>query len=283
MRFYQATAFLFPRNYERRILLICFGAVHVPLIACVAMQAVTGAWDVTTLVTLLIATLIGTGLGLFAIHALLRPIVTATGMLQSIRDGARIDHVPAGGDDLVGRLLQAVATAANASAARIEQLVVAAERDLLTGIRNRRGFLDAASEMLREYGSSVVALIDIDRFKAINDSFGHAVGDDLLRAIAQRLEHSLRRTDVAARWGGEEFAVLLGHTSLDEARLVMERLRASIALDDAFGIEGYVVTFSCGLAPVHAFAELDQAIHRADEALYAAKNDGRNRVVVAAD
>lgn len=280
MRFYRATTFLFPHSYEQRILFFCFGAVHVPLIACVVLQAATGHWAFGTLLTLLVATLAGTLMGMAAIHALLNPVRQATTMLQAIQLGERIDAVPQGGSDLVGRLLDSVTRAANETAARIETLTDAAERDPLTGIRNRRGFLDSAEQALRARSNAVLALIDIDHFKRINDEFGHAVGDTVLKSLATRIEDHLRRSDIAARWGGEEFAVLLPDTNLDEARLVMERLRATVALDTGLGIEDRPVTFSCGLAPVRGFTHLGEATKQADAALYAAKNAGRNQVHV---
>lgn len=283
MRFYTATAFLFPRSYERRLLLICFVAVHVPLLACVAFQAITGHWQVNTLVVLLIATLTGTGLGLAAIHALLSPIAAATAMLGAIQNGEPVAQVPVGGDDVVGRLMRGVAVAANESAMRIADLTLAAERDPLTGIRNRRGFLDAARDVLRGDSNAVLAVIDIDHFKLINDQFGHQVGDELLKAVAQRLDGATRRTDVAGRWGGEEFAVLLPGTTLEEARNIIERLRATVALDETLLMQAWPVTFSCGLATVRDFGQFEDAVRRADAALYAAKNSGRNRVHIAAD
>lgn len=281
MYFYQATSFLFPRNFEWRVLFICFLAVHVPLIACVALQAVTGHWELTTLATLLVATLAGTALGLAAIRALLAPVAAATQMLLAVQNGERLGPVPQGGEDLVGRLLAGVSSAADESATRIESLVEAAQRDPLTGIRNRRGFIDSARELLKEGTGSALALIDIDHFKQINDRFGHEAGDDLLKALALRLEQGLRRSDIAARWGGEEFAVLLPATGMDEAHTVLERLRASVALDLQLGAPGRPVTFSCGLATLHGFDSFEEASRRADAALYRAKEEGRNRVAVA--
>lgn len=285
MRFYRATSFLFPRHYEWRILLVCFGAVHLPLIAAILVQAMTGDWQIRTLLVLLGATLAGTVLGMLAIRALLAPVGEATAMLHAAQHGARLGRVPQGGDDLVGQLLTAVATSAAANAARTEQLVEAAARDPLTGLRNRRGFLDSSERVLIGEGNSVLAMIDIDHFKSVNDRFGHAAGDALLRAVGQRLERGLRHSDMAARWGGEEFVVLLPNTQLDEARLVMERLRANVALDPLLGPEStgntWPVTFSCGLATLRSFAQLGDAAHRADAALYAAKSNGRNRVHVA--
>jgi diguanylate cyclase (GGDEF)-like protein len=280
MRFYRATAFLFPRSYERRVLFFCFGAVHVPLLACIVLQAVTGQWQLGTLLTLLIATLVGTGLGLAAIHALLAPITQATQMLAAIQTGENRAAIPQGGSDLVGRLFDGISTAANATASRIESLTDAAERDPLTGIRNRRGFLDSAEQILRGQANAVLAILDVDHFKSINDEYGHDTGDVLLKALSRRIENHLRRSDIAARWGGEEFAVLLPDTNLDEARLVMERLRATVALDTGLGVKDRAVTFSCGLAPVRSFAQLGEATKQADAALYSAKNAGRNQVHV---
>lgn len=280
MRFYKATSFLFPRNYEWRILLVCLIAIQIPLITFLATQAATGEWQASTLTTLLLATLAGTVLALAAIHALLSPIRRAAAMLESVRNGSPFIDVPEGGEDLVGRLFVGVAAAAGELAARIEYRLDAAERDALTGIRNRRGFLDSAESILTGMGNSVVALVDIDYFKLINDQFGRDAGDSLLKGLATRLEESLRRTDIAARWGGEEFLVLFPDTQLDEARLVMERLRASVALDSEFGREGWPVTFSCGLASLRTFADLGEATHRAEAALQQAKESGRNRVQV---
>lgn len=281
MRFYRATAFLFPRNYEWRILFACFAAIQLPLLAGITLQAVTGEWHTGLLVTLFLATLGATLGGIAAIRALLSPIGQATAMLESVQDHPRFIEVPQCGEDLVGRLFSSIAAAARESAARFEHLLDATERDALTGIRNRRGFLDSAEAILHGASTSVVALIDIDHFKLLNEQFGRDAGDSLLKGLAVRLEESLRRSDVAARWGGEEFVILFPDTQLDEARLIMERLRASVALDSEFGREGWPVTFSCGLAALRTFAELGDATHRAEAALHVAKESGRNRVQIA--
>jgi diguanylate cyclase (GGDEF)-like protein len=281
MRFYRATAFLFPRNYERRILLVGLGMAIVPLVACVAFQAITGEWHAPTLIAILVTTLVAAPLGLAAISALLSPIRRAVDSLEAVWGGRPFIEVPYCGDDLVGRLFRGVAAAAEEAASQLESRLGAADRDALTGIRNRSGFLDSAESILLGTGNSVVALVDIDHFKLINERFGHDAGDALLKGLAARLEDSLRRTDIAARWGGEEFAVLFPDTQLDEARLVMERLRASVALDSEFGQEGWPVTFSCGLASLRTFAELGDATHQAEAALRVAKESGRNRVQVA--
>jgi len=279
MRFYQATRFLFPRSFELRLLTICFLAVHVPLIACLVFSAFTGRWSLETLLVVLLATLAGTGGGVAAIHALLSPLKRATAMLGAIQQGERVEAVPVGGDDLVGRLLRGVTNAANESADRSERLTDAAERDPLTGVLNRRGFTGAAQVLLGHHREAVLALIDLDHFKSINDRFGHSGGDALLQTFAQRLCECVRRSDICARWGGEEFAVLLPGASVGQAREVMERLRLSLVRQPLPGEAQ--VTFSCGLAALEDTAHLESAVSRADQALYAAKNEGRDRIETA--
>lgn len=280
MRFYTATAFLFPRSYERRLLLVCFAALSLPLLACLALQATTGIWQPATLFTVLIATLLGAGLGLTAIHQLLSPLGKAAAMLDAIQKGDRVGLIPVGGDDVIGQLMRGVAFAASA-ATGVPDPARAADRDRLTGIRNRQGLLGAAREILHDDSNAVLAMIEVDHFKLINDQFGADAGDDLLRSIAERLDTATRRSDVAARWGGEEFAVLLPGTTLEEARHIMERLRATVALDESLLMQAWPVTFSCGLATVRDFARFDDAVARAEGALDAAKNGGRNRVHMA--
>jgi diguanylate cyclase (GGDEF)-like protein len=279
MRFYQATRFLFPRSFELRLLTICFLAVHVPLIASVVFCATTGQWPLGTLLVVLLATLAGTAGGVGAIHALLSPLKRATAMLGAIQQGERVASVPTGGDDLVGRLLRGVTQAANESADRSARLTDAADHDPLTGILNRRGFTGATTSLLDAGRGGVLALIDLDHFKSINDRFGHSAGDALLQTFAQRLCDTVRRSDICARWGGEEFAVLLPSASLDQAHDVMERLRLSLA-QQPLPVEASV-TFSCGLASAAGAVRLEDAVTRADQALYAAKHRGRDRIETA--
>lgn len=277
MRFYNATRFLFPRSYESRIMLVCFGAVHIPLIAYSAAMAVWGSWDWSVFSVLLVATLAGTISGVLALSALLRPIRLATSMLDDVHSGLPPESLPPHGDDLVGRLFRAVATAAEKTAQRVNDLSRVAASDPLTGLHNRRGFLERAPLALDERKNSVIGLIDIDHFKKINDVHGHEVGDTVLAAFAQVLEHGVRRSDLTARWGGEEFAVLLPDTTLEEARMIMERLRVQLAQAQS-SEDGPAYTFSCGLSVLRAFGDLRTATRRADEALYAAKCGGRDRI-----
>ncbi|MDE8653934.1 GGDEF domain-containing protein [Novosphingobium album (ex Liu et al. 2023)] len=281
MRFYQATRFLFPRSLERRIAFVCLAATALPLIACLAYQAATGTWNAAILGVLALATLLGAGLALATILGLLSPVARAAAMLQSIQDGKRVGAIPVGGEDVVGRLFRGVAIAANQADGEAGQLSTADERDDLTGLRNRRGFfIDAARVLTGEY-NAVLALIEIDHFEAILETYGDMTGDSLLRAFAGRLAMGTRRTDVSARWASTQFAVLLIHTTLEDARAIMERLRVSVTQTDPLFVGNSPVTFSCGLAPVRDQVLIGAAISRADAALHIAQYEGRNRVEAA--
>jgi diguanylate cyclase (GGDEF)-like protein len=158
------------------------------------------------------------------------------------------------------------------------------ERDPLTDLSNRRHFLAVMDLRARQTGAEgfrgALMMIDIDHFKNVNDRLGHAVGDRVLKACCLRWERLLREQDVLGRLGGEEFCVLLTETPPGEAWVVAERLRTAVssgALTD-----GVRVTVSIGLAAVEPGDDVwADTLERADQALYAAKHAGRNRLVQA--
>lgn len=169
------------------------------------------------------------------------------------------------------------------------RLDVLARTDALTGLPNRRETLERLRLELERSARSghpvAVFMLDIDHFKRINDTWGHAAGDDVLVAVAQVARASLRRIDSCGRIGGEEFLVMLPETDREEALAAAERLRAAIA-DQAVidGGQPMRVTVSVGVAIHHPADPLptpDLLIQRADHALYAAKESGRNRIVMA--
>jgi len=162
-----------------------------------------------------------------------------------------------------------------------------ATTDALTGLSNRRQFmseLDAEIRRAHRSGTAfTLALLDIDHFKQVNDTHGHPAGDEVLRVAADVLRSVVRDTDMVARIGGEEFAVLMPETGLDQARFAGERLRAEFARQEIVlpNGAGSGVTVSTGLAEFSG-ESADQVMSRADQALYKAKREGRNTVRVAA-
>jgi diguanylate cyclase (GGDEF)-like protein len=163
-----------------------------------------------------------------------------------------------------------------------QRVAALAQTDELTGVLNRRGFFERAARLRPAARRGTLVLIDIDRFKVINDTHGHAVGDEVLRWFARTLRGFMRRDDLLVRMGGEEFCLLLPGLDADAARGVAERIRAefearSVAPTAAGALR---ITASFGIAPFGPEdTGLDLRLRQADEALYAAKRGGRNRVV----
>jgi diguanylate cyclase (GGDEF)-like protein len=166
------------------------------------------------------------------------------------------------------------------------QLARLAAHDPLTGLSNRRDFMEraeAACSTARRYGRELcVLMLDLDHFKRINDTCGHAAGDDVLRFIAATLALQLRGADLTGRIGGEEFAVVLPETGLEAGLQTAERIRAAVeraAIPTAHAPQPLQVTVSIGLAARGASGTtLPELLHLADGALYEAKRAGRNRV-----
>lgn len=159
-------------------------------------------------------------------------------------------------------------------------------RDSLTGAGTRREFFENARaevKRARRYGHALsLLLLDVDRFKQINDVHGHAAGDTVLRELSRRIMDSLRSCDRYYRFGGEEFVIVLPHTELEDARFVAERTRALVEAEAVrFGERTIAATASIGVATLESGGEsLDDVVAKADRALYAAKENGRNRVEV---
>jgi two-component system cell cycle response regulator len=164
----------------------------------------------------------------------------------------------------------------------------AAATDTLTGLMNRRAFLEAmereSSRASRHMFPMSVLLLDVDHFKKVNDTHGHDAGDAVLQGVARVLRGIARKSDLVARWGGEEFVVALPQTAETGARIAAERIRRALA-DAAYKLPGgdtIPVTASVGLASIGASDKFDfeEILARADKAMYAAKARGRNRVEV---
>lgn len=171
--------------------------------------------------------------------------------------------------------------------ARGRELEVAVSTDFLTSVHSRRYITDAGDVAVKRAIDSgmnlAVAVVDIDSFKQINDRFGHAIGDDVLKAVAEAMRHACRDSDTLGRYGGEEFAVLLEGVGRDHALAAAERLRQAIAeVKVPCGDEIITATASVGVARLApGDTRFDQLLIRADRALYQAKDLGRNRVVMA--
>ena len=160
-----------------------------------------------------------------------------------------------------------------------------ATTDMLTGLMNRRMMGDVLEREIRlghRHGTPLcVALIDIDHFKQVNDRHGHAIGDAVLQQLADTARKELRQVDQLARWGGEEFLLMLPNVSATEAGVALERLRLQVRRLTVPERPGLAISISAGLAQLQPDETLDDLLERADTALYAAKRGGRDRWVTA--
>ncbi len=162
--------------------------------------------------------------------------------------------------------------------------------DALTNLNNRRQFelrlWQEIATTKRQNNPLCAMMIDIDFFKKVNDTYGHASGDAVLRGVASIIKSTLRESDIPSRYGGEEFAVLLPYTHIDEAKIVGERLRKAVEStpiklnDEVSDVKTISVTISMGLAEFNKKETGEELFERADKALYQAKENGRNRVCV---
>ncbi|RAV09754.1 sensor domain-containing diguanylate cyclase [Paenibacillus contaminans] len=162
---------------------------------------------------------------------------------------------------------------------RTDQLTQAAVTDPLTGLANRRTMEKAMNGWIAEQAPFSIIVLDLDKFKSINDTYGHQVGDEVLKVLAETMKQSVRPIDICCRYGGEEFVILLARTSVPEAFIVAERIRRT--MEESVEPVGKPVTLSLGIAhyPSHALAA-EALFLQADQALYEAKRMGRNQTVI---
>ncbi|MDO9524723.1 MAG: GGDEF domain-containing protein [Gemmobacter sp.] len=277
---YQFMSGIFPNSFTAKVFAVAFVGTHVPLIAlllrAVAQNGPLSA-QIDIIIWALVATVVGTAATLVALHSILKPLYRVEEAMRRFEETGEIQVLPFGYGDEVGRLMDRTNRLVLHVGDRLEESAREAETDPLTGVANRRGFE-------RQLGASpkgAVLLLDIDHFKAVNDALGHVAGDVVLRTVAGVMQAALRKGDILARLGGEEFVIYLPDTSPTSARAIAERVRAAIETNVQAG--GASVTVSVGLAQVFGGDNLASAIDAADRGAYAAKAAGRNRVAADPD
>ncbi|MDH3210124.1 MAG: diguanylate cyclase [Burkholderiaceae bacterium] len=206
-------------------------------------------------------------------------------------ESGRQQHLAAmevGADDFLHKPISdaELITAVSARVGRFRALSALVRQDSLTGLLNHISFklqLETEIERCKRAGTTLaLAMLDIDHFKRVNDTYGHPVGDHVIRTLAQLLRRRLRKSDIVGRYGGEEFALFMPDTNVDGAAKILEHLRAQFASISLVGGEAtFQCTFSAGIAGVPAVTAMDELIQAADAALYAAKRAGRNCIRVA--
>ncbi|RNB50890.1 GGDEF domain-containing protein [Brevibacillus gelatini] len=214
-------------------------------------------------------------------HRLARPFVHLANLMSKM-GSERVEIPPAKHhwNREADLLTRAFRRAAKKIKEKTDRLTHEATTDVLTGLANRRSVEDILQAWTKEKLDFSVLLLDIDHFKHVNDTFGHLVGDEVLKLSAEIMKSSVRKDDVCGRFGGEEFIVLLRNASINGAFAVAEKIRTQIK--NTANPTGNAITVSVGIvnSPLHGDSAA-QLIDLADQALYQAKESGRNKVVVA--
>jgi diguanylate cyclase (GGDEF)-like protein len=162
---------------------------------------------------------------------------------------------------------------------KLEELT---NKDPLTGAYNRRYFYDISQKLIaiskREHKPLSLAIIDIDNFKNINDTYGHDIGDEVIKALVNSINESIRESDILVRFGGEEFIILLPNISIEQTSIVMEKVRNNV---QQLKLQGSTISFtiSGGVSEYIDTDTIDTIVKRADENLYKAKKSGKNKIL----
>lgn len=268
-----------------KIFMVCFAAIHLPLIALLLYLGLGRPADpLPILVVALIATLLGAGMSFLAIFQMVSPIDRLVNAMDRYQKDGVEPFVEVGGSDGVKRLADKVLALARSQDKTLSLLKSQANSDSLTGLGNRRWLQNAVSVEINRAarrGQWVwVIVFDLDRFKSINDRYGHAAGDEVLMIVAEVTQRQLRPYDLIARIGGEEFCVVFADSSSSFGYKAAERIRAAIEeWKPVLGTHATTITASFGVyrgdPAVQTFAEM---LREADSRLYQAKAAGRNQV-----
>jgi diguanylate cyclase (GGDEF)-like protein len=216
-------------------------------------------------------------------RTIVRPLAEVQQVMRAVAAGDLSQRARVRGRDEVGMMAASVNQASDCMRLAFDRVQQLATTDELTGAFNRRHFTMTATSQLqvaqRGHRPLVAMMVDIDHFKRVNDTYGHATGDEVIRSVARVLQGQIRKPDVFGRYGGEEFAVVHSEMAGDPLKLG-ERLRTAV---EAVAVPGpghpIEVTVSIGVAELKPDDDLETLLERADKALYRAKETGRNRVV----
>jgi diguanylate cyclase (GGDEF)-like protein len=276
----------FPSSFSGKIMLVVFAGTHLPLVVLVLYLLLASPGGLGThsgvVAALLIATLLGFVATLFALRALLAPVRLASSSLEAYLDERRKPELPIGFSDEAGTLMADVQHAVDHLDSTIRSLEGLSGTDHLTGLPNRReGEVRLAEDLARaKRGGAIltVAVVDVDNFKAINDTYGHQAGDVCLRQVARVIRRSVREGDWLFRWGGDEFVLALWDASVFASpEAMLGRINASLRRSPVAlpGGEELVLSISVGAHRYAGEDDLREVLAKADAAMYEAKREGR--------
>lgn len=276
------------KSYIGKIMTIAFIGIHTPLL-CIISYLITqsqldseSAWHI--LFVTLIATLFGTAATLYILLGLLKPVSLASLALRSYLKDQSLPDLPASYEDEVGLLMHDVQHVIQDLQQTINELERISSTDSLTGVINRmcmEAKLKALSTHLSGSNTIYIAMIDLDKFKQINDQHGHQSGDLCLQHLVSVINKNIRNEDSLARWGGDEFLLMLANQDFESAKKTYQRLIDSLLNNPILLANGVSINLeaSIGVAQCHQGFDVDESINQADRMLYKAKEGGGRQVL----
>jgi len=276
----------FPKSYQGMILLIVFLGTHVPLVALVLYLLLSSPVGMrpalNVLALLLVAALAGTAAALWALHGLLAPVRLASSSLREYLDSERVPNLPIRFTDEAGRLMADVQYTVEHLDATIRSLEGLSGTDHLTGVHNRREgekrLAEDIARVKRSGGVLTVCVVDVNRFKSINDRYGHQAGDVCIQHVADVIWRNIRESDWLARWGGDEFILVFRDASpFASTELVLQRIVRNLKDSPVRLAQGdeLVLTVTVGASRYSGKGDAPGLLAKADEAMYEAKRDER--------
>jgi diguanylate cyclase (GGDEF)-like protein len=276
----------FPKSYRGKIMLVAFLGMQVPLLAVTIYIVLSSAVDLGTalkaLGLLLATTIAGFAATLWALSGLLVPIRLTSRTVKAYLDDRRTSELPIGFGDEAGRLMADVRYAIDHLGSTIRSLEGLSGTDHLTGIHNRRQgekrLAEEAARIRRSGEMLTVAVVDVNDFKAINDTQGHQVGDACIRHVADVIRRNVREGDWLARWGGDEFVLALHDASpFAPTEAALQRIVADLKNTPVRLPRGGELVLAVSVGAVRYSGEGDPRalLDKADEAMYQAKREGR--------
>ncbi len=281
----------FPKSYRGKILLVMFLGTHLPLITLVLYLLLSSPVgmrpSLSILVFLLAATLAGTAAAFWALRSLLAPVRLAASSLREYLDSKRVPRLPIRFTDEAGRLMADVQYAIDNLDSTIRSLEGLSGTDHLTGVHNRREaekrLVEDVARAKRSGSVLTVCVVDVNRFKYINDHYGHQAGDVCIQHVASVIGRNVREGDWLARWGGDEFVLVLHDASpFAPTELVLQRIVRDLKDSPVRLPQGseIVLTITVGANRYSGKGDARILLDEADQAMYEAKRDRRAWVLV---
>ena len=276
MTLYSLLSHLVPKRFGHKVFFAAFIGTHIPLISF-TIYVLQSTDDLMRYASdfglILVATLVGTALTLAAMHALLTPLYRINQAMENYEQRGEIQRLPEQFVDEMGDVMRQVNRLVFHVDSSLSRLSHEATTDPLTGLLNRKGLLDR----MRGIEEGALLVLDLNRFKAINDTYGHQVGDEVLVCVAQCVQARVRQggsgdsDDLIARWGGDEFLVILKHASESTARIKAEEIECAVREAFASTDISPQPTVSIGIQLLSGL-QFSAALDRADSAMYAKKS-----------